>query len=246
MKTGHHVEGLSNETRLLSKLEEVAHRGAPEASWIMAVGEPGYGKSKALTRLGVRHGGVMVRGKADWTPKWMLNELAETLGVARKGTTQAQFEAVLAELMNKQPLIIVDEIDHVARKLRCLETLRDLTDLSECVLIAGGTKTALETIKAYKQLHSRIFDVVTFGPASIKDVTMICEALTDVGIAPDLVAEIQRRTQGRLRLVMNAIARIEAVGKRQRLKVVKLEDFGARPLTNDELPRPQLVAANNG
>ena len=245
MKIGHFVEGLSSHTRLLEKLGEIRHRGALEASWLICEGEAGFGKSKTLAWLGIRNAAVMVRAKREWTPKWMLNEIAEALGVQRKGTTQAQFEAVLGDLMVKQPLLIVDEIDYVATKVRCMETLRDLTDLSECVLVAGGTKGARETIKAYPQLRSRIYDVVTFGPASLKDIEAMCSALTDVSIAPDLVAEIAKRTQGRLRLVMNAIARVEAFGRKHR-GTVTLDAFAGRALTNDELPRPQLVASNNG
>ncbi len=246
MSTGHYVEGLSNQQRLLAVLEAAQHRGATEASWIMAVGEAGFGKSKTLAWLGIKRQAVMVRAKADWTPLWMLNELAEALGVARQRTKQRQFETVLGELLNKQPLIIVDEIDHVARKLLCLETLRDITDMSECVLVAGGTKTALETMKGHKQLHSRIFDVVTWGAASEADIAAIAEALIDVKVGDDLLAEIRRRSEGRLRLVMNALARVEAFGRKQRLKTVTAEAFGTRQLTNDERFRPSLVVANNG
>jgi len=241
MKVGHYVEGLSSQMRLMASLEAIRHRGAPEASWIMAIGEPGFGKSKTLTYLGLKQAGVMLRAKADWTTLWMLNELAEALGVEHKKTKQAQFQSVAAELMHKQPIIIIDEIDYVARKFLCLETLRDLTDLSECVLLAGGTRNALDAMKGYKQTRSRIFDVVTFGAASTADIATIASATIDIGLSDDMIAEIQRRSEGRLRLVMNALARVEAFGRKQRLKVVTLDAFGNRQLTNEEYPRPQLA-----
>lgn len=248
MRTGFYVEGLSNHTRLLTKLEEVRHRGAPEACWIMAIGKPGFGKSKTLGWLGVRQNALMLRAKAEMSALWLLNELAEQLGISRQRTTQRQFETVCAELMAKQPLIIIDEIDHIARKLNCLETLRDLTDTTESVLVAGGTENALQAIKGYQQIHSRVFDVVNFGPATVADIATIANAVIDVQMAADLIAHIQHRTEGRLRLVMNALARVEAFGHKNRLKCVTLEAFGAnRQLTNDERLRPQpTLVANNG
>jgi DNA transposition AAA+ family ATPase len=247
MRTGFYVEGLSNHTRLLTKLEEVRHRGAAEASWIMTMGEPGFGKSKTLAWLGVRQGALMLRAKAEMNALWLLNEMADQLGIERKHTKQKQFDTVCAELLIKQPIIIIDEIDHVARKLLCLETLRDLTDITECVLVAGGTSNALTAIKGHKQIHSRVFDVVQFGAATVADIAIIANALIDVKMDQALITHIQQRTEGRLRLVMNGLARVEAFAHKSRLKTVTLDDFGAnRQLTNDERLRPQLMAVTNG
>jgi DNA transposition AAA+ family ATPase len=248
MRTGFYVEGLSNHSRLLAKLEEVRHRGAPEACWIMAMGEPGFGKSKTLAWLGVRQNALMLRAKAEMNALWLLNEMAEQLGIDTARTKQRAFKTVLAELMVKQPIIIIDEIDHIARKLLCLETLRDLTDMTECVLVAGGTSNALTAIKGYKQIHSRVFDVVNFGAATAADIATIADNLIDVKMDQALIAHIQHRTEGRLRLIMNALARVEAFGRKARSKTVTLEDFGAtRQLTNDERLRPQpMLVSSHG
>lgn len=241
MKTGQFVEGLSNETRFLTALKEIGQRGAPEASWVLVEGDPGYGKSKLLWRHLMRNRAArpaMIRAKADWTPKWMLTELADVMGVERKRTTENLMRAILEDLMEKQSrpgfCIMVDEIDHAARNVKVLESLRDLTDTSECILIASGMRGISSKLKAHSQIHSRIDQFVEFLPATVKDVRLMCDGLSEVKIADDLVEEIQRRTQGRLRIAMGCIARVEAFGKRSRLNTVSLADFGDRQLVSSD------------
>ena len=55
MKTGHFVEGLSNEARFLTALKDIDRRGAPEANWLLVEGDPGYGKSNLLMRHAIRN-----------------------------------------------------------------------------------------------------------------------------------------------------------------------------------------------
>jgi hypothetical protein len=246
MKNGHFVEGLSNEARFMAALQAVEHRGAPEASWVLVEGDPGYGKTKLLMRHSIRSNAVMVRAKADWTPKWALTDIADVLNVQRQNTTQKQADAVIAELMARQErkgfALIVDEINHASRNVRVLETLRDLTDVSECILIAGGMKGVHSQLKSHKQILSRIDQFVEFTPATVGDVRKMCDQLIpEAKVAEDMVADIQRRTQGRLRLVMGALARVEAFAKRQRGEVT-VETFGPRQLVSDERAL-QLVQA---
>lgn len=245
------VEGLSNETRFLSALTDVERRGAPEASWMLVEGDPGYGKSNLLMRHAIRNREAripMVRAKADWTPKWALTDIADALNVQRYRSTEALEGAIIADLMEKQAkkgfCIVVDEIDHAARNIRVLETLRDLTDMSECILIAGGMKGVSSRLKAHRQIHSRIDQFVEFMPATVKDVRLMCNALSEVAIADDLVAEIQRRTQGRLRLVMGAIARVEAFTKGQRKHEMTLAGYAGRALISDERTLLSVVSSN--
>lgn len=249
MKVGHFVEGLSNETRFLTALKDIEQRGAPEANWMLVEGDPGYGKTNLLIRHAFRNRDArvaMVRAKADWTAKWALTDLADALGVQRYRTTQALADAIIQDLMEKQAkrgfCLIVDEINHAARKVEVLETLRDLTDTAECIMIAGGMRGVGSKLKAHRQIYDRIDQHVDFRPATVGDVRKMCDALSEVKIADDMVEEMQRRTQGRLRLVMGAIARVEAWGRRNvRGGQVTLALYGKLPLLSDERSQLQLV-----
>jgi hypothetical protein len=234
MKTGHFVEGLSNVQRFLDGQRTVENRGAREASWHLVKGEPGYGKSRTLAWWAAKKTPVFVRAKADWTPTWMLRDICACLGLQQSVRKHAMFEAVCTEIMAKNCLpLVVDEIDHAARNVKVLETLRDITDITESALIAGGMKDAEGLMKRYTQVRSRIAKVTSFGPATAADAQLICEQLCDVELAPDLVAEILRVTQGRVRLLMNAIARSEQFGKGVRGKLA-LADIKGKPLISSD------------
>jgi chromosomal replication initiation ATPase DnaA len=238
MKSGHFVENLSNHVRFLEALKNIDQRGAPEANWLLLEGEPGFGKTKLVTRHGLQLQCPMVRAKADWTPKWALTDIADACNIQRYRTTQDLSQAVMADLMEKQArrgfCLIVDEIDHAARNVRVLETLRDLTDGSECILIASGMKGVSKRLKAHAQIYSRIDQFVEFAPATVKDVRQMAAALVpDTKISDAMIEEIQKRTMGRIRLVMGALARIEAFARRLRAEVTP-ENYRGQPLLSDE------------
>ncbi|HEY2070684.1 MAG TPA: ATP-binding protein [Rhizomicrobium sp.] len=240
------VEGLSNVTRFLSGTRAVEARGSREAAWHLVTGEPGLGKSGTLTWYALQHRALFIRAKAGWTPHWALTDLADVLGVSHARSTERLFNTVMPALMEQcnagNLQLIIDEIDHAARDVRVLETLRDLTDHAEIPLIAGGMSGAQRMMKRFPQIYSRIAEVTTFAPASIADVRVACSELSDVKIGEDLVVEIQRRTNGRLRGVKNAIARVEHLMKKERCAIT-LEMWGNRALTNDERTTTPALAA---
>lgn len=224
MKSGIFVEGLSNVSRFLDGTRAVANRGAREASWLLVEGMPGLGKTGTLTWYGLKQNAAFIRAKAGWTPHWLLTDLADVLRVnSRIRSTEELFKAVMPELMiraNQDGLVlIVDEIDHAAKDAKVLETLRDLTDASELPLIAVGMKGAQPLLRRFPQISSRLADVVTFQPATVADVKLICAELSEVSIADDLAEEIQQRTGGLLREVKTAIGRIEHKFRRERGKI---------------------------
>jgi hypothetical protein len=246
MKTGVFVDNLSNVTRFMDATRAVEARGSREASWLLVEGDPGYGKTGTLMWYAAPRTPVFVRAKADWSPMWALRDLAATLGVQPMHRMHLLFEAVCNDLMARGcPPILVDEIDHAARSVRVLETLRDITDVTECTLIAGGMKGAQAMMKRFPQIHSRIAEIVSFAPAAPPDVQTVCDALSEVEIAADMAELICKRTQGRLRLIKNAIARVEAFGKKGR-GAVTCERWANRPLLNEDRGRPHLVEAARG
>jgi hypothetical protein len=243
MRTGVFVEGLSNEQKFHASLRAIEARGAPEASWLLVEGEPGFGKSKLMHRFAVQRQCVFVRAKADWTPAWMLRDLADVLNAPAAHRTEALFKSVLSELMTRQPIVMVDEFDHALHSLRVTETLRDLTDASESVLIAGGMKGVFSKLKRYQQIRSRVGEVVNFSAATAGDIKTIAKALIDVPVADDLIMQIQRETGGRLRDIMNALAKIEARMKHSR-SAVTVEMWGGKPLVSGPSIEPRLVVSN--
>lgn len=244
MKRGRFVEGLSSQMKLTHALRSCASRGAAEASWVLAEGDWGYGKSRQLMRLAVQHRDthVYVRAQSHWSVNEMLVVLCEALGIDDAWRTAAMFRNILAEVMRRDQLtIIMDEFQLIAGKPTLVETLRGITDVSECMLLIGANRGCYATLNRYQQVRSRIYEMVPFGPVTEADVKLIVKGLSEVDLADDMIAHLHKETAGRLRDVLNALGRVDAAMKTHR-GAVTLEAWGKNKLLGDT--RLQLVASN--
>lgn len=225
----------SNVKRFLAGISLVETRGASEASWLATIGDPGYGKTKTMQWWALHNKGVYLRAKANWRPHWMLAELVgELVGSQTGGSVESLYNIALRELAKQQRPVIVDEAWNMLHDARLLETLRDLSDLVENLIVLGGEGRVMNRLATrFPQIASRITEIVEFKPAAIKDVRVMCDTLAEVPIADDLVEEIHRQSGGHLREIKNAIARAESYGKRNGNKQVAAKDVKGQELCRD-------------
>lgn len=232
------VEGLSNYEALLAGRRVLSTRGALESSWLVAEGEAGYGKTRSLMRFAMDEGAIFLRAKAKWTVNWFMRELAEVLAERQIDVdvpslqTKVLYGALVKACMKLGKPIIIDEADHAVRHIELLESIRDISDAAGCEVILGGMPGCMKRLMRYKQIRSRIAEVVYFGPLSLDDVGLLVKTMSDVSIAKDLVARIHTDSGGRLRDVLNAIARIETKNRNARGAVTS-EMWGSKPLTSE-------------
>lgn len=221
----------SNVKRFLAGITNVERRGASEASWLVATGEPGLGKTKTLHWFSIQQDGVYVRAKANWRPRWMLQEIAVELGLAPEPRIGALFGQVLGALGTSGRPLVIDEARHMLHDAKLLETVRDLSDLTEVTVILGGEDFVLGKLRSrHPQIASRISEVVQFAKATPADVRVYFDALCDVSVDDDVVAEVLRQSDGYAREIKNAIAVVEQAGKRAGGKTVALADLKGAPL----------------
>jgi DNA transposition AAA+ family ATPase len=237
MRSGIYCSEVSNVKRFQKGVATLDGRGAEEASWLLVEGEPGLGKTRALQWYSVQKDAVLVRAKAGWTIPWMLKDICNGLDLQPRHSSTLMFDQIVNECVMRNPLVIVDEVEHAARKIKTLETLRDLTDISGVTLIAAGMKGIRQQLKAHKQVYNRIADVVEFTPATVGDVRMLCDQLSEVTIADDLVERIHAETGGINREILNSIARIEQAMRRNKGQTITAEMTSTLALTNDGRPR---------
>ena len=222
-----------NAQMFLDGIQQLKERGAVEASWMLLEAEPGQGKSNTLEWYSVQHDAPLVRCKAGWSVPWALRDIALALELEPKHSAKANFDLILSELVMRETILMVDEINHAAKTLKVLETLRDLTDMSQTMLIAGGHKGTAMTLKAHKQIYSRITKFVEFGSADAADITAVYAQMSEVPVSECAVTEILRQTGGHYREVMNTIVRIEQMGRRHKGQPVTAAIIGEKRLTND-------------
>jgi DNA transposition AAA+ family ATPase len=233
----------SNYERFIEGIAALEGRGAVESSLMLVTGEAGFGKSETVDRYAAFNGAAYLRAKTEWTPHYFMAELANVLKVDSSGRARDLFGRISGSLLRNQTPIVIDEVEHCLRNSAAvLESIRDLSDLTEVTVILIGMEQVQAKIARYPQISSRIAHVVNFGPATLDDVKRVCAGLCDVGVADDLAAEVQKQAKGRMREVMNAIAMIEREGRSNGLKTVELKHMGNRPLTLDwQARRPRAV-----
>jgi DNA transposition AAA+ family ATPase len=204
----------SNYARFVHAVKAVEQRGAREASLMLVTGPAGLGKSETVDRFAVDTNAIYLRAKETWTKRGLLVEMAETLRISTNVSNHEMQARIIGAVGQRQVPIIIDEAEHTVKTTASiLECVRDISDLTETLVVLVGMETIEHKIARYPQISSRIAQVVHFEALIEKDVHLACKQLADIDIEADLVRELHRQSQGKMRLVMNGIATIERVAK---------------------------------
>lgn len=235
----------SNYERFRTGISVVENRGAAEASLMLVTGEAGYGKSETVDQWAIQSGAAYLRAKVEWTPRYFMTELAEHLKIDARGRAKDVFARISGFIGVQQIPLVIDEVEHCLRdNAQVLEAIRDLSDLTEVLVILVGMEQVQAKIARHAQISSRIAKVVEFQPATIEDVALSCKQLAEVEILPELVAEIHRQSAGRMREIMNAIAICERTAQRNGIDKIGLPEMAGQSLTHDwQARRPRVVKA---
>ena len=221
----------SNAQAFLAGLAALQNRGAPEASWMLVTGLPGLGKTKLVEWYCTQQSpklipGVYLRAKTSWTPRGMMAELISRLGMAPLSKSNELFAQALGMLGRDPHAVVIDEVEHCLRDVKVLEAVHDLSDLTEVPVILVGMDTVKTRIQRHEQISSRITQVVEITASSLDDVaTMARELLPELQFADDLLEKIHKETEGRYRLIMDALALIEREARRNKTAQVNAEMF---------------------
>lgn len=232
----------ANVTRFFAKLNNLGSRGAMEACLMVVDGEPGLGKTHCLNRAAVQFNWVYLRAKAAWSPAWMMRELLEALNIQPQHTFEKMFRqaveglasaAARAERDDTVFALVVDEVDHIARSAKCLETLRDLSDLLEIPVILGGMDRVRAGLTRHPQIASRIGEWCQFERLSVEDVRQLADKLCEVPVADCMVEYIHRMSGGLPREIKEGLMRVERWGRRNAGDAVTVEAMAGQYLMND-------------
>ena len=234
----------SNYARFVQAVKAVEHRGAREASLMLVTGPAGLGKSETVDRFAVDTNAIYLRAKETWTKRGMLSEMAEILRIPTNATNHEMQARIIGAIGARQTPIIIDEAEFTVRTTASiLECVRDISDLTETLVVLVGMETMETRIARYPQISSRVAQVVHFQPLTEQDVQLTCKQLAEVEIAPDLVRELLRQSDGKMRLVMNGIATIERIAKTNNITKASIETFqGAELCIEWQARRPRTGA----
>lgn len=200
-----------NFRRLAEAQKLVERRGAREAGLVLIKGRYGIGKSELTERWAADSGWVFVRAKATWTKRALLDELADLMGLSKTGRNQEVQARIIGKLAIDMVPMIIDEADFlVSSTASLLEVLRDITDLTCTMCFLVGMEHFPMKVARHGHIASRVAQVVELQPLSLADVKVTVSAKAEVAIADDVLPLLHAQSEGRMRLVLNAIANIEA------------------------------------
>lgn len=213
-----------NYRRLAEAQHQVERRGAAEAGLVIVKGPFGVGKSEIVERWAVDTGAVFVRSKETWTKRALLDELAARLGLDNRGRNSEVQARVIGRLAVDMLTLVFDEADHLIRSTPALlEVIRDITDLTGVPCFLVGMEQFGAKLARYGHIASRVARVVDFQPLSLADVKSAVDKLCEVPVAAEVVAQLHVQSQGRMRLVLNAITTLEQWAQANGLKRIEAE-----------------------
>lgn len=235
----------SNTKAFYKALQVVSRRGAGEASLMVVDGHPGLGKTKTLQHWTAKNQCIYLRAKKKWKASWMMSELLEQLRLSPPHKFEDKYKLALsaigqrmdrAELDQQTFAIVVDEADFISRDMECIETMRDLSDGLEVIVIFVGMGKIRNNLGRFPQVMSRVSQYVQFSPATEGDVRAMIDGLCQVPVADDLVKFVHRTSGGFNREIVEAIASIERFGlhnKKTNNEPFEMADMAGRFLMND-------------
>jgi DNA transposition AAA+ family ATPase len=173
---------------------------------VVITGGPGVGKTTTAQAYRARHPNVwLLTGEpVHGTPRALLDELADTLGLAASGlSSQRLSRAVTARLRGTGALVIVDEAQHLTSQT--LDQLRALHDLAEIGIALLGNETVHARLEGgtraahYAQLYSRVGMRLARPKPQKSDIDALLDAWGVEGKAERALLHLIGRKPGALR-----------------------------------------------
>lgn len=232
----------SNTEIFLAGLGALENRGAEEACLMVVDGEPGLGKTTIIQWWTTQTDSVFLRAKKEWTPAWFMRELLGSLGVVPRYSFEKMYQQAIEQLVvlatdaerNERTFaVVIDEVDHISRNARLLETIRDLSDMLEIPFILVGMGKVRDNLTRFKQISSRVARYVQFQPASTQDVRTMVNAVCEVPVSENLIELLRKESGGKLREIKEGINNIEKFGKRNAGQTVDVTQMAGQVLLND-------------
>lgn len=228
-----------NFRRLAEAQKLVERRGAREAGLVLVRGKYGIGKSELTERWAADSGWVFVRAKATWTKRALLDELADLMGLSKIGRNQEVQARIIGKLAVDMVPMIIDEADFlVGTTATLLEVVRDITDLTGTMCFLVGMEHFPMKVARHGHIASRVAKVVDLQPLSLADVKATVAAKAEVPIDDDVLPLMLDQSSGRMRLILGAIANMEAWAQANSWPKVSADLVKALPLCTEFSGKP--------
>jgi hypothetical protein len=197
-----------NVRRFDAAIKGMAMRGAGEATWVLVVGQPGLGKTTCVTDWAARNKAVVLRLSESATPRWVLHELVDGLGLVPRGGCRELTHAALERLGQRPRAIVIDEAENgLVNRCRALEAIRNISDRLEIPVILSGRNNLIAGLQDHPQFLTRVAmqAVAQFEPCNLADVAMLRAAVLECEAEAGIDERILDLSGGYTREIMHVL-----------------------------------------
>ncbi len=188
----------------------------------LVYGEPGLGKSQTALWLACKYDAIYLRATNLMTGRWLLEELVKELDEIPRFLTSDNFNLVVQNLKQKPKIIFIDEIDYLMNNYKSIETLRDIHDETNCLIIFVGMGLVHRKLERYKHLYDRFSEILKFETFGVNDLSQIFRQLSEIPFAPDAIEYIYLK-YNRFRQIVQLINQMENFAKDNNLSEITKE-----------------------
>lgn len=225
-----------NHRRFMASVSMLENRGSPERCLLPVKGMPGVGKTRVVDHWGSAEDAVFIEGIPGMTLRYLKDALKAETGVT-ESTAFAEFKALTDFFRNEggrpRP-IILDECQHgFPNKAECIEYLRRLAEKASSILVLVCHSSESYLLAKHDHIKTRIGCVCELLPPSLDDVTLYAREQCEVGLESALIAEVNKQSGARYRLISDALANLERIAAKLGKTSLTLEDVHGLPLCQD-------------
>ena len=235
---------LTNMALALQTLLDCRDAGHTSPRMGLLYGFSGYGKTVAAAFAAARTGAIYIQAQSIWTQLSLLRAIAAELGIARVKRTGPEILEQIVEQLNRTPTdLIVDEMDHLARR-GMVEILRDLHDATRSAILMIGEESLPSKLKEWERFDNRILVATPAQPASIADALKLRDHYCNrIRIADDLAALFAERCRGVTRRIVVNLQAAQRVAAENGQSEIDAAWWGSRPISTGEIAVRRREAA---
>ena len=216
-----------NVKRFMAALAAVISSPAGIDRMALVFGDPGLGKTETAIWW-VNHYGnnaAYIRTKKLMSGRWLLEEIVTELGESPTWRTSDLFRQAVEALTGTDRVVILDEVDYLARDARVIETIRDIHDTTGSPFIFIGMDQADKKLKRFRHLWRRFSQVIRFDPLDRDDVAMVLGQVCEIGLDDSVFDVICCNGELTVAMLYRWAQRLEQIAKRNSAEMLTADDI---------------------
>lgn len=210
-----------NVKNFVTLTNNLLNRGNGVPGMALIYGEPGLGKSKTAVWWTANNNAVHVQATQNMTPKWLLEEIVKELGEYPASRSADLFNQVIKSLIAEPKILIIDEIDYLAKNKDFIEILRDIYDRTNTPIIMIGMGLANKKLERYKHLYDRLFAILKFESFKPEEITQMINEISEIKFTPESIDYVYKMEFG-FRQIVNLIDKSEIIAQANGLSEIDL------------------------